>query len=121
MSLISFSIVFLVCAGLMGLMMSLKYVVRTPDEKEKKSGGAGVPEATVPVAFENTVVRETSVKETVDDEGELIAVISAAVTAMLGTSAKVTDIYPSNAAAAPRSLMYSPWKMASRIVNNDGI
>ena len=117
MSLISFSIVFLVCAGLMGLMMSLKYVVRVFEEKERQSQSGGNPSAAKPPVGEPFLAQATP-----DDEGELVAVITAAVTAAFGSSARVTDIRPSSSIAlAPPPTFSSVWKMASRIENNKGI
>ena len=116
MSLISFSIVFLVCAGLMGLMMSLKYVVRVFEEKEKKSQSGETPSAAKPPVGEPYLAQATP-----DDEGELVAVITAAVTAAFGNSVRLTDIRPSAIALAPPPTFSSIWKMASRIENNKGI
>ena len=115
MSLISFSIVFLVCAGLMGLMMSLKYIVRVFEEKEKPGKPNEVPSVSNPAG-------ETfPAQETPNDEGELVAVITAAVTEAFGNSVKVTDIRPSNASFAPSPAAFSAWKTAARIENNKGI
>ena len=116
MSLISFSIVFLVCAGLMGLMTSLKYIVRAFAEKEKPSQSDETPSANKPPVGESNLAQVTT-----DEEGELVAVITAAVTAAFGSSVRVTDIRPSNASFAPPPIILSAWKMASRIENNKGV
>jgi len=115
MSLISFSIVFLVCAGLMGLMMSLKYIVRVFEKKETPCRSNEAPLVNNP-AGEAFLARETP-----NDEGELVAVITAAVTAAFGSSVRVTDIRPSNASFAPSPAAFSVWKAAARIENNKGI
>jgi len=115
MSLISFSIVFLVCAGLMALMMSLKYIVRVFDAKGNQGQSNEIPSAEKPTAGGSCLAQKTP-----DDENELVAVITAAVTAAHG-SVRVMDIRPSSASLAPPSTVFSAWKMASRIENNKGI
>ena len=116
MSLISFSIVFLVCAGLMGLMLSLKYIVRVFEEKKKPSRSNEAPFVNKPPAGDTFPAKDLP-----DDEGELVAVITAAVTAAFGNSVMVTDIRPSNALLAPPPAAFSAWKTAARIENNKGI
>ena len=117
MSLISFSIVFLVCAGLMGMMMSLKYLVRVFEQKEGQSQSGGETSS----ATKLPVGGPCLVQATPDDKGELVAVITAAVTAAFGNSVRVTGIRPSSIALAPPPTFSSIWKMASRIENNKGI
>ena len=115
MSLISFSIVFLVCAGLMGLMMSLKYIVRVLEKKGKPDTSNETP------FVNNPAGKILPAPEMPDDEDELVAVITAAVTAAFGNSVRVTDIRPSDTSFAPPPAGFSAWKTAARIMNNKGI
>ena len=117
MCLISFSIVFLVCGGLMALMMSLKHVVRIFGGKKKE----GQPAEAIP-ANKPPVDGVNFVAATPDDESELVAVITAAVSSALGTSVRVTNISPSsNAIAAPSPVVFSAWRMASIMENSKGV
>ena len=117
MCLISFSIVFLVCGGLMALMMSLKHVVRIFGEKKKDGQPAEViPADKLPVGSANFVTAMP------DDEGELVAVITAAVTSALGSSVRVTGISPAaNTTTAPPPVVFSAWRMASIMENSKGV
>ena len=119
MCLIAFSIVFLVCGGLMSLMISLKHVVRIFDEKKNDGQPAGgLPANKPPVGGANFAAAMPGD----EDEGELVAVITAAINAALGASVRVTGISPSNGeAAVPLPIVSSAWKMASIIENSKGI
>lgn len=118
MSMIAFSIVFLVIFGLMFIMISTKYLAAAIEAKGKNGGGdggnnvgAGVPQqASAPTA----PVQATAVPAS-EDEGELMAVISAAISAMCGTAARVVAFSPAAKTPAPTN-----WKFVARISNTEG-
>ena len=114
MSLIAFSIVFLVCIGLMLMMMALKhfaaYIDKANAAKEAKAAAAvaapAVPPA--PTTRVNAVAAE--------DEEEIVAVITAAILASCGAGAKILSIKP----AAPRAGA-SAWRMTGILQNTEGL
>lgn len=116
MSMIAFSIVFIVIIGLMLIMMSIKYMAAAIDGK---SGGNGqkavnVPKQATPAASSAPSAPVKAVAASAD-EGELLAVISAAITAMCGSAARVVAFSPVTQTPAVTS-----WKFASRISNREG-
>jgi Na+-transporting methylmalonyl-CoA/oxaloacetate decarboxylase gamma subunit len=115
MSVIAFSIVFLVCIGLMLMMMALKHISaavgRANAEKECKTAP---PAAAVPAAA--AVPTASAVTAEDDDEEEIVAVIMAAISASCGASAKITSIRP----AQPRAAS-SAWRMTGILQNAEGL
>ena len=111
MSLIAFSIVFLVCIGLMLMMMALKHISaaidKAAEEKEAKAAAA-VASPAAPAARVSAVAAE--------DEGEIVAVITAAIVASCGAGAKILSIKP----AAPR-VGASAWRMTGILQNTEGL
>lgn len=116
MSLIAFSIVFIVIIGLMLIMMSIKYMAAAIDGKSGGNGNKAVdvqkPAAPAASPASSAPVKAVAASE---DEGELLAVISAAITAMCGSAARVVAFSPVVQAPAITS-----WKFASRIGNREG-
>lgn len=114
MSLIAFSIVFIVIIGLMLIMMSIKYMAAAIDGKGSGNGekAADISKPSAAPAASSAPVKAVAASE---DEGELLAVISAAIAAMCGSAARVVAFSPVTQAPAATS-----WKFASRISNREG-
>lgn len=109
MSMIAFSIVFIVIMGLMFLMMGMKHICNAIDGS-KKAAPAQAPAAGAQPAQAAKAVAAPAA----EDDGELLAVITAAIYAMCGTGTKVLSFAPSKAPAA------SSWKLMGRVQNAEG-
>ena len=109
MSMIAFSIVFMVIMGLMFIMMGMKHVCRAIDGCKK----APVSAPAAPSAPASPAAKAVAVPA-VGDDGELLAVISAAIAAMCGSAARVVSFAPAKAPAG------SSWKFIGRIQNAEG-
>ena len=109
MSLIAFSIVFIVIMGLMFIMMGMKHVCRAIDGCKK----APVSAPAAPSAPASPAAKAVAVPA-VGDDGELLAVITAAIAAMCGSAARVVSFAPAKAPAG------SSWKFIGRIQNAEG-
>lgn len=109
MSMIAFSIVFIVIMGLMFTMMAMKHVCKAIDgcKKAPTSAPAAPSAPSTPVA--KAVAAPAS-----EDDGELMAVISAAIAAMCGSAARVVSFAPVKAPAG------SSWKFIGRVQNAEG-
>jgi Na+-transporting methylmalonyl-CoA/oxaloacetate decarboxylase gamma subunit len=112
MSVIAFSIVFLVIAALMLLMMALKFF----------SGGSGgsadnsAPQkAAQPAAAPASTAPHGTSRIVAQDDGELTAVITAAIAASLGRTVTVARFAP----AAERART-SAWRVTGRLDNMEG-
>lgn len=108
MSFIAFSIVFIVIVGLMLLMMALEYFCDAIDKVGKKKP-AGAPAAKAPAPAKPAAAVAQS------DDGELLAVITAAVVAACGSAARVVSFRPVQA-PVPTS-----WKTLGRLRNSEGL
>lgn len=118
MSLIAFSIVFLVIIGLMLIMISIKYLAAVIEGKGGNGSNGGnkagantqqaLPPASTPAPMQAVAV-------TAEDDGELMAVISAAIAAMCGTAARVVAFSP-----VVKAPVASSWKFVARINNTEG-
>lgn len=106
MSMIAFSIVFIVILGLMLIMMATKHVGAALDSVGKKPAGGAAP--TSPAAPAQAVAVPAG------DDSELMAVISAAVMAVCGSAARVVSFSAVKAPAA------STWKFVGRMQNAEG-
>ena len=104
MSLIAFSIVFLVITGLMFLMIGMKSFAAMIDSFGKKKTEAPAPAP--------AVKKEESFPSSEDEE--LIAVITAAVSAACGSNVRVISYAP------VREPSRSAWKVSGRMRNLDG-
>lgn len=114
MSMIAFSIVFLVIMALMLMMVATKYLAATIDGgKGKDSGnkaGSAAPQAPAsPSAPAKAVAVQSG------DEGELMAVISAAIAATLGSVARVIAFSP-----VVKAPVATSWKFVARMSNSEG-
>lgn len=108
MCMIAFSIVFIVILGLMFLMMAMRHVCKAIDGM---SAPAAKPAAPSGPAAPTSKAVNASVAE---DDGELLAVISAAISAMCGNAARVVSFAPVKAPVG------SSWKFIGRIQNAEG-
>ena len=109
MSMIAFSIVFIVITGLMFIMMSMKHICKAIDGC-KKAPAATSPAASAPASSAAKAVALPAA----EDDGVLLAVISAAISAMCGSAARVVSFAPVKAPAG------SGWKFVGRIQNTEG-
>ncbi|MEG1824060.1 MAG: OadG family protein [Cloacibacillus sp.] len=111
MSLIAFSIVFIVILGLMLVMMGMKHLCRAIDNMHAPKAAAPVSPAAPAAA--KAAAPAASVQAAAADN-ELLAVISAAIMAACGSTARVVAFSP---VKAPVS---SSWKNIGRIQNSEG-
>jgi len=109
MSMIAFSIVFIVITGLMLIMMSMKHICSAIDGCKKAPAAAPAP-ASAPASPAAKAVAAPAA----EDDGVLLAVISAAISAMCGSAARVVSFAPVKAPAG------SSWKLVGRIQNTEG-
>ena len=114
MSIISFSIVFLVCIGLMLMMMALKSFATAMEKKNQAQEEAAVAQTSASPATPSAPVQVVAA----GDEGELVAVITAAIVASCGAGAKILSISPTQARAASAS---GAWRMTGRLQNFEGV
>ena len=106
MSFIAFSIVFIVIVGLMLVMMGMKHVCAAIDNMSKpKPATTAQPSPAAPAAPAAAVSA---------DDDELLAVISAAIMAACGSTARVVAFSP---VKAPVS---TAWKNVGRLQNTEG-
>ena len=118
MSFIAFSIVFIVIIGLMLVMMGMKHVCGAIDGMHKPQ--QSTPAAPAPAAPAAPVQAQAAAPAAqpapaaaADDE--LLAVITAAIAAACGPTARVISYSPVKAPAA------SAWKSVGRLQNTEGL
>ena len=114
MSFIAFSIVFIVIIGLMLVMMGMKHVCGAIDGMHKPKPTA--PAAPAPAPAKAPVQAQAAAPTpaaAADDE--LLAVITAAIAAACGPTARVISYSPVKAPAA------SAWKSVGRLQNTEGL
>jgi len=109
MSLIAFSIVFIIITGLMFMMMALKHFC-----KAIESVGGSKETVQKPSAPASSAAK--AVAAAPDDSAELLAVISAAIAAMCGSSARVVGFAPANI----KTPILTNWKFVGRMQNIEG-
>ncbi len=112
MSLIAFSIVFLVIIGLMLVMMGMKHICRAIDNMHAPKPAAAP--AAAPAAPQASAQAAPVQAAAAAEDDELLAVISAAVMAACGSSARVVSFSPVKAPLG------SAWKNIGRIQNSEG-
>lgn len=105
LSVISFSVVFLVCGGLVPMMMSLKYFSDLFEKADKAKAG-GAESGAKPTQPQSPIPQVSA-----ESEEELIAVITAAIAASCGSGAKILSVTPVKAQKA------SIWRMTGRLQN----
>lgn len=106
MSMIAFSIVFIVIIGLMLIMIAMKHISAAVEGAGKGSGGGGKTAAPVQPAAQPQPAKAAAAR----DDGELLAVISAAIAAVCGSAARVVSFGPIVKAPAANG-----WKLAARM------
>ena len=116
MSIIAFSVVFLVLGGLSGIIYGIKYMATALERK--KGGGSGTAPAPVAPA---AAVQTVPVASGGSDKGRLLAVISAAVAAVEGPGARITSVRPSGGAAALAPRGGLEWKRVGIIETLGGL
>jgi Na+-transporting methylmalonyl-CoA/oxaloacetate decarboxylase gamma subunit len=120
MSVIAFSIVFLVIAGLMVMMMLLKHVARAVEGTgAKPSAPAAVSAPAGETRPAQNIAAAVPVSYGEQDDGELVAVLAAAITASTGTAAAVLSFAPVVPQFARQAS--SVWKMAGILDNSRGL
>lgn len=110
MSLIAFSIVFIVIVGLMLVMMGMKHVCSAIDSMGKPKPAATAQPSPAPAA---PAPAAPAAAVSADDD-ELLAVISAAIMAACGSTARVVAFSPVKAPAP------TAWKNVGRLQNTEG-
>jgi len=116
MSIIAFSVVFLVLGGLSGIIYGIKYMATALERK--KGGGSGTAPAPAAPA---PAVHAAPVAAAGTDKGRLLAVISAAVAAVEGPGARITSVRPSGGAAALAPRGGLEWKRVGIIETLGGL
>ncbi|MDR1581219.1 MAG: OadG family protein [Synergistaceae bacterium] len=114
MSLIAFSIVFLVIAGLMFMMMALKVIARAINSGEQAPARTGSGNAAPP----STVTAAVRYEPPASD-GDLVAVFAAAIAEMSGHAAAVLSYAPVEMAIRHHSS--SAWRMTGILSNSRGL
>ncbi|EHM10615.1 Oxaloacetate decarboxylase, gamma chain [Thermanaerovibrio velox DSM 12556] len=119
MSLIAFSIVFLVIVGLMLVMMATKMVAQAIDSRGKASGSSGSPASTVagPGASAPTPAGApgpSAVGIAPAEDLELVAVITASLCALMGRPVAVKSLRPLPASPV------SHWRAMAKLENLEG-
>jgi hypothetical protein len=109
MSCIAFSIVFLVICGLMLVMFATKMLARALDASARAKEGAVVTRS-APAAPAKAVA---ATPPAASPEGDLIAVLTAAVCCALGTSARITSFRPLSSVRGGNPV--SCWRTAGRL------
>ena len=111
MSVIAFSIVFLVIVGLMFVMMGVKMLAAAID-----GTGKAAPAPSTAASVASSATASTPVVSVAEDDSELAAVISAAIAAVCGGSARVIAFSPANAQGGNPTL----WRTSGRFQNSEG-
>lgn len=112
MSFIAFSIVFIVIIGLMLVMMGMKHVCGAIDGMHKPQ--QSTPAAPAPAAPAAPVQAQAAAPAAAADD-ELLAVITAAIAAACGPTARVISYSPVKVPAS------SAWKNVGRLQNTEGL
>jgi sodium pump decarboxylase gamma subunit len=117
LSVIAFSVVFIVLAMLMAMIMALKVVSRRIDALGTAAETAAKPQAVhVQVTHEPQPTAQAAPAS--DDDSELIAVLTAAITASLGKGAAILGYAPVES-HSPKPVNAVPaWRMASIMDNS---
>ena len=116
MSMIAFSIVFRVIMGLMLVMFATKKLAQGVDAAAKAKSAAQ-PDASAPAAKAVAVAPAPAASVAAPaEDGELVAVIAAAITAACGRAVAVTGIRP----VLSRGGSVSSWKTAGRLEQLEG-
>ncbi len=118
MSLIAFSIVFIVIAGLILMMYGLKGLAAMIDNSGAAGGNAPAESKPAPApaaAQAQPAAAAPSAAVAASDDGELLAVITAAIMATCGAAARVVSFRE-----APRGSVSTAWRTTGRLQNCEG-
>lgn len=102
LTIIAFTIVFLVLGGLTAIIYGIKYMAAGLERKEKGGGGGGRPVPASPASVPSSGGAA---------DGRLLAVIAGAVAAHAGGKYAVSSVRPLGAALSPRG--GEAWKQAA--------
>jgi hypothetical protein len=119
MSVIAFSIVFLVIAGLMLMMMALKVFVAAIDPNKSPTASTGGGTSAAPQPAKPSAAAAVQYEPPTQDDSELIAVFAAAIAASGGQAASVLSCTPVTPAAGRSAV--SIWRMAGIFSNSRGL
>lgn len=112
MSVIAFSTVFLVIVGLMLLMMALKHFAGTINAMSAAKQAPSAPAPSAPAPKPTSPMTAVAAQA---EDGELLAVITAAIAVACGAGARVVSFRP-----APPRTQGTPWRMTGRLQNSEG-
>jgi hypothetical protein len=123
MSLIAFTIVFVVIIGLMLIMMGLKHIANFINAAQTVSADVKQSAPAPPGSVSNIVAAPPSAplppSAATQDDGELIAVITAAISAAAGCEIRVAGYSPTPAAVLQHPS--SVWRMTGILQNSQGL
>jgi hypothetical protein len=121
LALIAFSIVFLVLVGLSLVIRGNKLLATALDNKKRNKAAKVEPAPSKPAAPSVvSVAPAASVQVQGEDEDELIAVLTAAVVATLGSAVTVTNVRPVFAVSRQTG-SGSGWRTLARTCNLEGL
>ena len=118
MSFIAFSIVFIVIIGLMLVMMGMKHVCGAIDgmhKPQQSAPAAPAPEAPAAPVQAQAAAPEAQTAPAAAADDVLLAVITAAIAAACGPTARVISYSPVKVPAS------SAWKNVGRLQNTEGL
>lgn len=115
MSFIAFSIVFIVIIGLMLVMMGMKHVCGAIDGMHKPQQSAPAAPTPAPAAPVQAAAPTAQPAPAAAADDELLAVITAAIAAACGPTARVISYSPVKVPAS------SAWKNVGRLQNTEGL
>ncbi len=127
LSLIAFSVVFLVLAGLTLVIFGMRYVSKlavhtpapAPAAKKKPAAPAPAP-APAPRPAPAPVPAPAPAPVAASDDGELIAVIAAAIAAQTGAMMAVTSVVPAAVQPAGAACAADAWTACGRLEGLQG-
>ena len=117
MCIIAFSIVFLVCGGLMFLMIALKHVVTLLEGKDAPHHEAQKLKTALVAKLSQDAGGTSS---SAGEDEEIVAVITAAIAAARWPDVNIVSIRPSDQVIA-RPPLQSLWRLSGRLRNHDGL
>lgn len=122
MSVIAFSIVFIIIAGLMIMMMLLKSFAGSIDGSKAPAKPAA-PAAPAPAPTQAPAIAAAPASPAPDDELETIAAITAAIAAMIDGPAHIASITPARTAEGHHRPYAgaTAWRMAGILGNTGGL
>ncbi|MDR1020940.1 MAG: OadG family protein [Synergistaceae bacterium] len=113
LAIVAVSLVFLVVIGVSVIAILKKICVAVPDPCRREGVPGGGAQAPVPASAGTQAASAPS-----EDGDEIVAVITAAVTAICGSHASVVSVTPSR--QDPRQGAGSAWRFTGRLQNFEG-